>query len=95
MATEGKYIEEWKDGGMFGNGIYILFMVIFMMVLISYIILGYWLEGMRHEFDKYSWSDGDYYAGEWKFNKMNGKGKLKGADGLEYVGEFSNDNRVN
>lgn len=50
---------------------------------------------MRHGFGKYSWSIGDYYEGEWRFDKMNGKGKFKGADGSEYVGEFSNDNKVN
>lgn len=26
---------------------------------------------------------------------MNGKGKFKGVDGSEYIGEFANDNKVN
>lgn len=26
---------------------------------------------------------------------MNGRGKFKGADGTEFVGEFANDNKVN
>ncbi len=39
------------------------------------------------------WSDGRSYVGEWKDNKMHGKGTFTFAGGKVYVGEFANDKR--
>jgi hypothetical protein len=49
---------------------------------------------MRHGTGTYSWVHGDQYVGEWKFDRMNGRGRFRGKDGSEYVGEFVNDNKV-
>lgn len=43
---------------------------------------------MRHGYGVYNWVNKDCYEGEWKFDKMNGKGRFRGGDGSEYVGEF-------
>jgi len=36
------------------------------------------------------YNDGAQYDGEWKDNKLNGKGVMKYNDGAEYDGEFLN-----
>ena len=36
-------------------------------------------------------SDGDFYEGSWKNNKVNGKGKYQSEDGGIYDGECLND----
>ena len=37
------------------------------------------------------WVDGAKYAGFWKNNKINGKGKLINTDGDIFEGEFRDD----
>jgi hypothetical protein len=38
-------------------------------------------------------SGGKIYEGQWKDNKMNGKGVFRWPDGRKYEGEFANDKR--
>ena len=35
---------------------------------------------------RYQWSDGRTYNGDWKNNKMDGKGEFSWADGRKYIG---------
>ncbi len=42
----------------------------------------------------YQWIDGSYYNGEWKADKMNGKGTYRSVDGVITEGIFENDNLV-
>jgi hypothetical protein len=41
----------------------------------------------------YTWSDGRKYEGEWKNNKMHGKGTFTWSDGRKYVGEYIEDKK--
>ncbi len=41
----------------------------------------------------YKWSDGRSYEGEWKNNKMDGKGDFSWADGRKYAGEYIDDKK--
>lgn len=49
---------------------------------------------MRFGKGKYAWTDGSFYDGEWKADKMNGMGAYRGADGSVTKGIFENDNLV-
>ena len=40
------------------------------------------------------WIDNSYYDGEWKADKMNGKGVYQGVDGSITKGIFEDDNLV-
>jgi hypothetical protein len=53
---------------------------------------GYKVEGMRHGQGIFYYQDGGMYEGEWRFNKMQGRGKLFYQSGkLAYEGEWAND----
>ena len=39
------------------------------------------------------WADGAQYNGEWRDNKMHGKGEFRWADGRVYNGEYVNDKK--
>ena len=41
----------------------------------------------------FMWADGRRYEGEWKNNKMHGKGSFTWADGRIYVGEYVDDKK--
>lgn len=43
---------------------------------------------------KYSWTDGSFYEGEWRRDKMNGQGTYRGNDGVIVKGLFVDDNLV-
>lgn len=49
---------------------------------------------MRYGQGIYQWIDGSYYNGEWKADKMNGKGSYRSVDGIITEGIFENDNIV-
>lgn len=36
---------------------------------------------MRYGKGKYQWIDGSYYDGQWKQDKMNGRGVYRSSDG--------------
>lgn len=40
------------------------------------------------------WIDNSYYEGEWKSDKMNGRGTYRGTDGTITKGFFENDNLI-
>lgn len=53
---------------------------------------GYKWEDMRHGFGVFYYQDGGMYEGEWRFNRMQGKGKLYYQSGkLAYEGDWVND----
>jgi len=39
------------------------------------------------------WADGRDYIGQWKTNKMHGKGVFKWSDGRRYEGEYIEDKK--
>jgi len=41
----------------------------------------------------YTWADGRKYEGEWRNNKMHGKGTFVWADGRKYIGEYIDDKK--
>ena len=41
----------------------------------------------------YTWSDGRFYEGGWKCNKMDGKGVFRWGDGKIYEGEYIDDKK--
>jgi hypothetical protein len=43
---------------------------------------------MREGYGKYKWNDNSYYEGEWKNDKMNGKGVYCSAEGVTTEGIF-------
>lgn len=43
---------------------------------------------MRFGQGKYMWIDNSYYEGEWKSDKMNGKGTYRATDGTITRGYF-------
>ena len=51
------------------------------------------LVGSGGETGVYKWSDGRAYEGEWKNNKMDGKGDFSWADGRKYSGEYVDDKK--
>ena len=62
-----------------------------------YFTNGYNYEGMFLD-DKFSWQGilrdvkrGETYTGEWKDNKMHGKGIFTWKDGRKYDGEYVDD----
>lgn len=42
----------------------------------------------------YKWTDGSYYEGEWKADKMNGRGTYCNAEGVVTKGVFEDDNLI-
>lgn len=52
------------------------------------------MEGNRFGKGKYSWTDGSFYDGEWKRDKMNGLGIYRGNDGSVVKGVFVDDNLI-
>ena len=40
------------------------------------------------------WSNGEQYVGEWKQDKMNGRGSFVTIENVEIPGRFSNDKRI-
>ena len=53
---------------------------------------GHKLQGMRHGQGTFYYQDGGMYEGEWRFNKMQGLGRLFYQSGkLAYEGEWAND----
>lgn len=44
-------------------------------------------------FSKFNWPNGRVYAGEWKNDMKEGKGKMIWADGTIYEGEYKNDKK--
>jgi hypothetical protein len=51
-------------------------------------------ESSWREIGKYAWTDGSFYEGEWKRDKMNGQGLYRGTDGAITKGLFVDDNLV-
>jgi hypothetical protein len=41
----------------------------------------------------YHWSDHREYTGDWKNNKMDGKGVFTWMDGRKYEGDYVNDKK--
>lgn len=53
---------------------------------------GFKVEGMRHGQGVFYYQDGGMYEGEWRLNKMQGRGKLFYQSGkLAYEGDWAND----
>lgn len=53
---------------------------------------GQWnLQQQRHGQGKQTWTDGRIYEGQWRYGKMSGKGRLIGARGDAYIGDFEED----
>lgn len=47
------------------------------------------MNGLRHGFGKYTYNNGGMYEGDWKNNKMDGKGTVYFPDGsIAYEGYF-------
>lgn len=46
---------------------------------------------MPHGFGKLTWPNGDYYEGNFKNGKRNGKGRRVNIDNSEYNGEYVDD----
>lgn len=42
----------------------------------------------------YKWTDGSFYDGEWKADKMNGRGVYRSVEGLITKGVFEDDNLI-
>lgn len=41
----------------------------------------------------YQWADGRIFKGDWKNNKMHGKGEFSWSDGRRYIGEYRDDKK--
>jgi V8-like Glu-specific endopeptidase len=105
-ADGTKYIGEFKNGYMHGQGTYTL--------VSGSKYIGEWKDGYMHgqgaltsaSGDEYvgefkdgkkhgqgtkTWANGDEYVGEWKDNKKHGQGTYISANGDEYVGEFKDE----
>ncbi|MCB8818319.1 cell wall-binding repeat-containing protein [Desulfosporosinus shakirovi] len=54
---------------------------------------GVLVDGKKEGQGKYTWANGDVYSGEWKNDKMNGRGVLVYSDGTEYSGTFVDNKR--
>ena len=47
---------------------------------------------MRHGYGTFHYEEGGRYSGEWKYNKMEGRGALYYSSGdIAYEGEWKND----
>jgi hypothetical protein len=58
------------------------------------IMIGYFKEGAREGRGRYKWNDNSYYDGEWKGDKMHGRGVYCSADSVITEGFFEDDNLV-
>ena len=52
-------------------------------------------DGKKNGQGTYTWSDGEKYVGEFKYQRMNGQGTLTYPDGRKFVGEFKLDKKWN
>ena len=68
-----KYIGEFKNGQLDGNGVYIS--------KNGNQYRGQFKENMRHGYGTYKWSNGDTYIGEYLNNERHGEGTYFGVDG--------------
>ena len=86
--TDGdKWIGEWKDGEINGEGTYFY--------ADGSITVGEWKDGEINGQAIQTWGDksewaGDRYAGEWKDGEMHGQGRYTYADGTIKEGIFEN-----
>jgi len=49
------------------------------------------VDGIKHDQDTYTYSNGDKYLGEWKDSKRHGQGTMNYANGGKYVGGWKDD----
>jgi hypothetical protein len=56
--------------------------------------IGEWSDaGLKHGKGLFYWADGAQYEGYWKYDQLNGKGRLMYENGEIYEGNFENDLR--
>ena len=51
-------------------------------------IIGFFKEGAREGRGRYKWNDNSFYDGEWKGDKMHGRGMYSSAEGVVTEGYF-------
>ena len=83
FTNGNKYVGEWKDGDLHGQGTYTW-------ASSESKYVGGFKDGKRHGQGTYTYANGDKYVGEFKNNKRHGQGTNTFANGDKYVGEFKN-----
>ena len=75
-----KYVGEWRDGKMHGQGTYTF--------ADGGKFVGEFKDGYWNGQGTYTYSSGNKYVGEWKDDKMHGEGTYTTANGGKFVGKF-------
>ena len=82
-ANGDKYVGEWKDGKVHGQGTTIY--------ANGHKYVGEFKDGNKHGQGTYTNANGDKYVGEWKDDKVHGQGTIY-AQGDIHIGEFKDGN---
>lgn len=87
LANGDKYVGEWRDGKMNGQGTY------------TYSngnrYVGEWWDDKKNGRGIYTWSNGNSYVGGWRDDKHHGQGTHTWPGGAKYVGEWRDGQPVN
>ena len=51
---------------------------------------GYWANGIRNDYGRYDWKNGDFYLGDFRNDMIEGKGAFHFASGKIISGEWAN-----
>ena len=82
--TSGKYVGEWKDGKLQGQGTFTF--------TNGDKYVGGFKDGAKHGQGTYTFASGEKYVGEFKDDKRHGQGTHTFPNGAKYVGEQKDNN---
>ncbi|MDB9872603.1 caspase family protein [Alphaproteobacteria bacterium] len=86
FSNGNKYIGEWQNNKMHGEGTMIYLSNISNLLIGTY--EGQWLDGKKHGEGYFYFKNEDVYLGEFKNDYFHGHGKLTKANGAEFIGKW-------